>query len=543
MRKVAAVVACTLAGLALPGTAAADLSVGVTDDRGKYAEDGGRWFFDELTKLGMTQDQVTVPWDPQRPATIVEKAFLDRSLPVARALGIRIVFAVSPAKARALSDSPDTPRQFVSFLRLFAETYMTPSSFSGISSPFTAPFTDIVVGNEFNQPRFFQPQFTSVLTDCKGFSGGAYAALLADAYDALKAVSENINVITSVSPRGNDNCHAANNISTSPVRFIHDMGVAYRASERATAARCRPLADDAGLNVYPRQPTDSLLKGYQWPNVGIPNLDRFKQAWWDAFHGTCQPTFAESGRLAKGTEPSAAKNVQLRLGEVGWEVAIVPSAQHAYTGRETVQVTDEAAQAQIYGDVVRRVACDPDVESVQFFLLMDDPQLEILGQAGLIRADGTKRPAYDAVQRAIAETRAGCTGTLASWRHTESVDGAAAEFGDRTVTLSAQEDANGEAGIFRVASSRPVNRAGRAAIGRALAGASPPRLVLSAAGFVKAYYKRLLALGEADLGPGYYVYAARLTAALNPERASLFVSKPFTVGNPGKSKPGKSKKK
>src|SRR5436190_22259895 len=86
-----------------------------------------------------------------------------------------------------------------------------------------------VIGNEPNQPRFWQPQFSSTGAD---LSGAAYEPLLAASYDALKAVDPSINVIgVGLSPRGNDNPFAKDNISTSPVRFLHDLGLAYRASK------------------------------------------------------------------------------------------------------------------------------------------------------------------------------------------------------------------------------------------------------------------------------------------------------------------------
>lgn len=72
----------------------------------------------------------------------------------------------------------------------------------------------MIVGNEPNQPRFWQPQFDS---GGHGVSGAAYEALLARGYDALKEVDPTINVIgVGLSPRGGDNPRASGNVSTSP---------------------------------------------------------------------------------------------------------------------------------------------------------------------------------------------------------------------------------------------------------------------------------------------------------------------------------------
>src|SRR5712691_12898320 len=106
MWRISAVLACACAALALAG-AAGSTTFGVADDAGKYAEDGGAGFFYALTDLGMTENRVAVLWDPARPTTIVDQAFLDRSIPQARAYGIDLVFAIYPAKARALVDTPN----------------------------------------------------------------------------------------------------------------------------------------------------------------------------------------------------------------------------------------------------------------------------------------------------------------------------------------------------------------------------------------------------------------------------------------------------
>ena len=87
-------------------------------------------------------------------------------------------------------------------------------------------------------------------------------------------MNPSINVIgVGLSPRGNDNPFAKDNVLTSPVRFLHDVGLAYRASKRT-----KPLMDELGFHPYPNQNNDPPLKGYPWPKAGIPNLDRIKQA-------------------------------------------------------------------------------------------------------------------------------------------------------------------------------------------------------------------------------------------------------------------------
>src|ERR671930_2176498 len=100
MRKVTAALACVVAALAFAG-AASSTTFGVADDAGKYADDGGASFFSMLNDLGMTENRIAVFWDPANPTTIVDQAFLDRSVPEAMRRGVEVIFAIYPLRARA----------------------------------------------------------------------------------------------------------------------------------------------------------------------------------------------------------------------------------------------------------------------------------------------------------------------------------------------------------------------------------------------------------------------------------------------------------
>jgi hypothetical protein len=508
-------VSCLLLPLALAlGLAASAhgaVRFGVTEDAGKYADDGGATFFPMLTDLGMTQNRITVFWDPAHPAEIQEKAFLDRSLPVAAANHIQIVFSVQPLHPTDVTSTPGGALAFASYAALLARTYPQVKQF--------------VIGNEPNQPRFWRPQFSP---SGRPVAAAAYEQLLALSYDALKAVDPTIDVIgLGLSPRGNDDPHARSNVSTSPVRFIHDLGVAYRASGRP-----RPIMDELAFHPYPNPSSgnDPLLKGYQWPNAGVPNFARIKQAVWDAFAGTPQPTFAESDGFFAA--PPAAPPLTLFLDETGWQAAIPPDEQGAYTGRENSKTVSEAVQARIYRDLVRFVECDPSVTALDLFHLVDESDLDRF-QSGLVRADGTRRPSYYAVRSAIADTGGLCSGLEVSWRHVTGVAGAAAQFGVRRrfgFGVSAKEAAGFRAGIFRVAGRR-LSESDRGAMAAALAGSGPsPGLVSRAAGVVRAYWPSQVVFPARSLAPGWYVYAVRLAASMNPSRTALLVGSPFRVG-------------
>jgi hypothetical protein len=508
MNKVWLAVGCVCTALAFCGTAAANVTFGITEDAGSMPDPAT--FYTALNDLGTNENRIAITWDPAQPTTITSQAQLDYWVPQAAIYAVRTVFAVSPAHPGDISASRARIGQFAAFLQQLAKTYPT--------------VKDYVIGNEPNQPRFWQPQFGSNGT---GLSGRGYEPLLAASYDALKGIDTSINVIgLGLSPRGNDNPLARDNVSTSPVRFLRDVGLAYRASKRT-----KPLMDELGFHPYPNQNNDPPLKGYPWPKAGIPNLDRIKQAAWDAFNGTGQPVFGERGKARP------ANALKLDLDETAWQVAIPASLQSLYTGKETVTPIDEGTQAQYYSDIVRFVSCDPDVRSLSFFHLVDEKDLD-RWQSGLLRADDSKRPSFGSVKNAIAQTQGRCALTPPGWQHITTVNGGTVAFGYVSTkgwrnTLwrfraTAQEDATYKAGVFRIASGKLTAKA-KKAVAKALANARSKPL-LGATGKVLAYKSKLVALPRKRLKRGgWYVYGIRLAASMNPTRAMNAVSRPFLV--------------
>jgi hypothetical protein len=482
--KLATMFTLACASLAFAGPAQADVNVGVVDDRPVVTLDGGAAFFALMNDVGMREARITMQWDPAAPTAIEHELYLKSMLPVATLRGIRVVFSVQVLKARSVTATPDGAAKFALFTQRLARTFPT--------------VKDYIVGNEPNKSRFWQPQF-----DGRGRSVApeAYHELLARSYDALKGVDPTINVIgVGLSPRGDDRPFAPGNVSHSPVKFLRGLGAAYRKSGRR-----RPIMDSFGFHPYPKKDRDPLAKGYEWPNAGIPNLGRIKQAFWDAFHGTPQRTFEQG--------------LKMKLDEVGWQVAVVPGAQGSYYGAESIEPTDEATQASIYAALLREVACDPAVDSVFFFGFEDEPNLD-RWQSGLIRADGTPRPSYHAVKAQLAATGGRCTGRQTNWRHSTTLEGASAVFPrDRRLPhrvdswsflARAEEEALFEAGIYRFNGRRGAR-------------------ALGASGKVDDDRTRFVRFPARRLRPGRYVYSILFRAAMNPGRTLRRTSRPFTV--------------
>ena len=374
------------------------ITFGVTDDAPKYSADGGAFDFTAINDLGMSEARVIVFWDENTHTKILEQPFLDRMMPAAAAAGIRIVLAIQPIHALAFSVStPGRVAAFASYVRQVALRY--------------PQVREYVVGNEPNVKRFFQPQHA---LDGSIVSAPVYEQVLAASYDALKSVDPAIQVDgLGLSPQGNDAPAGTGAESVSPVRFIAALGAAYRQSGRKT-----PIADVVDVHSYAAVNTFPLTQTRKWPQAGPADLDRLKQAWWDAFQGTGQPVFQETGTTAR----RGAKFVRFRIDESGTQVKIDPTKVDAklYSGRENVPTVDEATQARFYADVINLVKCDPTVQTLDLFHLVDEPLL--LGfQSGLLRVDNSRRPSYAAVKKAIAG--AGTCPAVHPWRHTTTVIG------------------------------------------------------------------------------------------------------------------------
>ncbi len=506
---------CVFGALLLAPRASADIRVGAADDHPKASPEVAARFYDTMKDVGLTENRVTLLWDSAHPTTIDGQDNLAAAIQDAQANGVRITLDIFPERAKALTESGVAPGKFANFTALVARTFPT--------------VKDFVVGNEPNKSRFWQPQFNANHTRA---ACAAYEPVLAASYDALKSVDRSITVLgVGLGPRGTDNPFAPGNLSISPVRCIADIGRAYRRSKRT-----KPIMDALSYHPYPNASTDKLDTGYAWPNAGIPDLARIKQAVWDAFHGTGQPTFDEAG-MPYGP----ARTLKLRLNEVGWQVSIPPANRGAYYGKESVVTTDEGTQAAIYGNLIPLMACDPSVESVLFFNLVDEANLD-RWQSGLMRADWTRRPSYAIVKGAISAGQTRCTGRRVAWRHEFRPVGVHLSFmgGTRrrsernkfwSFVAGSDEGTRYTAGLYRVRRPGKVAPTLRALISRSLRTVRMQGAVLRSRGTLVGGWDKVIQFPSKRLKPGYYVYGATVVAEMDAARKATYVGLPFRVGS------------
>jgi hypothetical protein len=375
--------------LALAGVAgAANPQIGFAEDATKYASDGGNLLFNEMNKLGTTTNRVAVFYNADAPTTIQDQTFLDRMIPVAQSHHIQVVFAIYPQKPTMAPTNPAAADTFCNYAVKVMARY-----------PYVRK---VIIGNEPNQPRFWQPIWNGSTPE----SPAAMEVVLASCYDKLKAFDKSLDVIgVGLSPRGNDNPGASDNSSISPVRWIAALGAAYRMSGRTT-----PLFDEWSWHCYPNANTDEVETGYAWPNTGCVNAARVKLALWDAFNGTGQPTLEGYPVNTTGTT-LYGRISKMFIDETGWQVDT--TGRPGYVNNENVPTISETKQAQDYEKLVHLANCEPTLTAFHIFHEIDESDRTGF-QSGVLRVDFSERPSAtdpsNSVQHAIAADKGQCAG-------------------------------------------------------------------------------------------------------------------------------------
>jgi hypothetical protein len=253
---------------------------------------------------------------------------------------------------------------------------------------------DIVVGNEPNLNTFWLPQFGA---RGKDVAAGGYLQLLARTYDALKAVSPQIQVIGgALAPRGSDR-PGTKRETHSPTRFIEDLGAAYKAS-----GRTKPVMDAFAIHPYMRMsklsPTDTHAESTTITLADYPKLVTLLD---HAFGGTAQ----------------RGGDIPIYYTEFGVQTHVPAADRHAYTDVNSPSAGDAVSpdtQARYYREALALAACQPTVKGLFIFHTFDE--IDLAGwQSGLYYADQKPKASLPAFQKAAAEARRArltrCSGT------------------------------------------------------------------------------------------------------------------------------------
>jgi hypothetical protein len=365
---------CLLAALAAAPAAPASLSMymGAAEDEGRNADPLVAAEKLELAQsAGFQAIRVTAIWTPGLSSVPPDQLEALRAVAAAGVFyGIKIVATVMPFGSSVTPLTPKARAEFASFAADLVDN---------------TTIREVVVGNEPNLNRYWMPQFGPKGEDV---AAPAYVAMLAEAYDAIKAVDPTTFVLGgSVSPRGGDDPTSIRP-THSPTAFIADMGLAYRASGRTT-----PIMD--GFAFHPYGESSSTPPDFLHPkstSIGLGDYPKLVALLGRAFNGTQQP----------------GSQLPIVYDEYGIDSQIPARKATLYHGREpaTTRPVPERLQAEHYSDALLMAACQPTVRGFLIFHVTDEPDYN-RWQSGLYYPDGTPKTSRALVRQTIDQVQAG----------------------------------------------------------------------------------------------------------------------------------------
>ena len=435
---------------------------------------------DLAAMAGFDSLRVTAAWSPGETApSATELTLLQNVAAAASVTGMQLFLAVYPVGSRATPLTDAARAEFAAYATSIARAIPA--------------FKNIIVGNEPNLNRFWMPQFN---LDGSDAAAPAYAALLAQTYDALKAVSPAITVIGgALAARGEDRPTSVRH-TQSPTRFITDLGTAYRAS-----GRTRPLMDMFAFHPYPG-------------NTGVPPTvpRRSARALGLADYGRLVRLL---GRAFDGTRQRGS-TLPILYAEFGVESQVPPHRAYVYTGREpaTTRPVDESTQATYYRQAIELAYCQPTVRGIFVFHVADEHALEGW-QSGVYYADSLPKTNLETVRGVAQAVRRGrlarCSAPLEIPVQARVTFPRGPSRGGRAFALRVQCDLNC---VYLARLERLPRFSAAATIrGRAVAGAS-----------------RRVAFRPRRFAAGLYRFKIRISAAIPRSRPVVRVSPSFRIG-------------
>jgi hypothetical protein len=324
---------------------------------------------------GFNEIEVRAAWERGKTApTADELAAFQASAAAAQLDAIRLYVAVDTGGSKQTPLSAADRSAFAQYTASLAQAL-----------PYVR---DFIVGNEPNLNRFWMPQFDKRGRDV---AAPAYLALLAQTYDALKAVSPQINVVGgAVSPRGADRANAGRQ-THSPTTFLRDLGLAYRKSHRT-----KPIMDVLAIHPYGESSkTPPTATHPRSTSISIADYPKLVKLLRTAFHGTAQ----------------RSASLPILYAEYGVQTQIPADKLVSYTNLGVATARDavpESMQGSYYTRAIRLAYCQPTVTGLLFFHVSDESDLD-RWQSGLFYADETPKSDLPSVKQTA---QAAATGAL-----------------------------------------------------------------------------------------------------------------------------------
>jgi hypothetical protein len=351
--------------VAAPARAGTGMFIGAAEDESRKLDPlAAKSKLDLAAVAGLGTIRMTSIWSPGE--TVLrgdELTALQNASTAAQFDGVRLIVSIYPRDQRTTPLNARARGEFAQYAASVAQ--LLPD------------VKDFIVGNEPNLNLFWMPQFGAGGRD---LAAPSYELLLAKTYDALKAVSPDINVIGgALSPRGQDAPKAARQ-THSPTAFIRDLGLAYRKS-----GRTRPIMDMFALHPYAIP--SKLRPDFAHPNsttIGLADYPKLVALLTTAFARTAQ----------------AGATLPIIYDEFGYQTRVPMLKRSLYTHLGTPAAQDaitEPRQALYYQQAIAIARCQPTVAGMLIFHVTDERDANAW-QSGVYYPDDTPKTSMDALR-------------------------------------------------------------------------------------------------------------------------------------------------
>ena len=334
--------------------------------------------------LGLKAIRVTLRWRPGEATVPTDsQSALDRL--VLEASGLRVVVSIYGAAA----DAPRTADARAQYCGFVADLLKR-----------NPQIDDVVIWNDPNDSTFWSAQFGP---GGQSIAPADYEALLAECWDAAHAVRDGANVVSLMVSKAPPAPGSFTLGYHAPAAWISGLAAAYKAS-----GRTKPIFDTFGYIPHAIGSSERpWLAHPAGSTISIGDYAALMQALGDGFHGTAQPVPGEQTTtiwyLAQGfqTAPDASKASLYSGTETD------PAPVPAWSAEETSDTGQGPAldQPMQLADAIKVAYCQPAVGAYFNFHLVDEKDLAGW-QSGVFWADGTPKPAYQALRRTAAEVNA-----------------------------------------------------------------------------------------------------------------------------------------
>ena len=434
---------------------------------------------DMAALAGLDTVRMSVLWEPGEFRVAGDDAIVLRNASAAAQLdGVRLIVSIYPRDWRSVPLTSGGRGQFASYAASIAKEF--PS------------IRDFIVGNEPNLNLFWMPQYG---LDGADLAARSYELLLARTYDALKLVSDDVNVIGGALASHGQDKPGTLRPTHSPTVFIKDLGAAYRATKRT-----RPIMDM--FAIHPYLIPSKLPPTFAHPNtttIGVADYPKLVRLLTSAFRGTAQ----------------RGETLPIVYDEFGYQSKIPQPLRFVYNHLGTKAAADaipESLQAKYYAQAFGLAACQPTVAGMLIFHVVDERDARAW-QSGLYYGNGRPKTSLPAVRAAALSAQTGTLAACEQDKTTANVDDVVFSGPSATapVTLQAGFTCNlpctYRLQILDATTGKPVASAGGKAVGLTT-----------------------VKIPTGDLSPGQYEYALRAFKCGKPGTAEMRFSTAFALG-------------